>query len=292
MPDKTAGGVVTTREAAAFAAARGCYVFPTRPGGKEPRAGLSWPEAATCDLSRLARAQWRPGENYGIAAKLSGYVILDLDKPKPDYVLPARWRGWADETGIKDGADVLAVIAERCGVTEWPATFTVRTPSGGMHLYYVAPRGRNIGNRPLGPMIDVRGGGEGNGGYVLGPGSMLGGREYVIIDDQDPQPLPGWVADLLDPPQQPAESRQVPVHRGSVHARLRGLVSVVLDGQQGDRNGRVFWAACRASELISAGLVEREVAETALISAALASGLRGGEPEARKTVASGMRAAA
>ncbi len=95
---------------------------------------------------------------------------------------------------------MLAVLAERAGATTWPLTFTVATPSGGRHLYFTAPAGRAIGNKPLGPLIDVRGGGDGNGGYVLGPGSVLNGRAYEVIDDQEPEPLPGWIADLLDPP--------------------------------------------------------------------------------------------
>ena len=64
-----------------------------------------------------------------------------------------------DEAGVNEGADVLSVLAERAGVTMWPLTFTVATPSGGRHLYFTAPAGRPIGNRPLGPLVDVRGGG-------------------------------------------------------------------------------------------------------------------------------------
>ena len=246
-PPRDAPTDACVRHAASRAAGRGWYVFPTRPGGKEPRPGLSWPDAATCDLSRLALARWRPGEGYGVAAKLSGLVILDLDKPKPDYVLPARWREWAAEPGITDGADVLAALAERHGAAGWPCTFTVTTPSGGMHLYYTAIAGRNIGNRPLGPMIDVRGGGEGNGGYVLGPVNVLGGRRYEVTDGQDPQPLPGWVADLLDPPALPPARCACPAAGERSRTDARELIAHVLDGQQGDRNGRLFWAACRAS---------------------------------------------
>src|ERR1039458_3552312 len=86
--------------------------------------GIHSPEA-------VRRAHWRPREGYGVAAKPSGLVILDVDIWKPDYELPPEWRS---ETGISDGADVLAVLAERAG-QDWPTTFTVRTPSGGQHLY-------------------------------------------------------------------------------------------------------------------------------------------------------------
>ena len=280
------------RHAAVESAERGWFVFTTRPDGKEPRKGLSWPIAATADLYRLSLARWRPGENYGVAAKPSGLVIIDLDQPKPGYVLPQRWREWADEPGIRDGSDVLAALADRHGVTEWPCTFTVRTPSGGMHLYYTAAAGRNIGNRPLGPMIDVRGGGEGDGGYVLGPGSVLNGKRYEVIDDQDPQPLPGWIADLLDPPRREDHvDRHGEDHVGHcgdrVAARLDGLIATVLDAVQGERNNALHWAGCRAAEMVSAGHLTEDQVHDTLARAAACAGLDDGE--AYRTIASALR---
>ncbi len=245
-------------------------------------------------FEQLGRARWCPGENYGIAAKLSGLVVLDLDKPKPGYQMSVRWRqdGWLDEPGITDGWDVLAALAERNGVTIWPCTFTVLTPSGGAHLYYLAPPGRSIGNRPLGPMIDVRGGGDGDGGYVLGPTSVLGGRKYEIADDRPPVLLPGWIADLLDPPRREEHVG----HRSEEHvghlsdrvaARLDGLIATVLDAVEGERNNSLHWAACRAAEMVSAGqLTEDQVYDT-LSHAAGCGGLSA--DEAWRTITSALR---
>ncbi len=285
---------MSIREAAIAAARRGWAVFPTRPGGKEPREGLSWPRAATADPARLALARWRPGENYGVAAKPSGLVVVDLDKPKPGYELTRKWRqaGWHNESGIRDGRDVLAVLADRAGAS-WPHTFTVTTPSGGSHLYYVAPAGRSIGNKPLGPMIDVRGGGEGDGGYVLGPGSVLGGRKYEITDEQDPQPLPGWIVDLLDPPRREPTARDRPAippggRRGDhVASRLDGLIAAVLDAQPGERNNVLHWAACRAAEMVAAGQLTDGQVYDSLGRAAACAGLD--DSEAERTIASALR---
>jgi hypothetical protein len=279
------------RAAAIEAARRGWSVFPTRPGGKEPRPGLSWPRAACNDPRRLMQARWRPGENYGIAAKPSGLVIIDLDMPKPGYELPPEWRA---EPGVADGEDVYTVLAERAGIRGWTdayGTYTVATPSGGKHMYFLAPPGRRIGNKPLGPLADVRGGGDGDGGYVLGPGSILDGRKYEVITDLDPAPLPDWVAALLDPPRRdsyPAASVSHAVS-GSRYGRLRGLVQTVLDSTPGNRNAPLFWAACRAAEMVSIGEIDRDTAERVLVDAALTAGLRGGEHEARRTIASGFR---
>jgi hypothetical protein len=275
------------RHAAVGAAERGWFVFPTRPGAKQPRPGLSWPDAATADLARLALARWRPDENYGIAAKPSRLVIIDLDKPKPGYELPHRWRHWQDEPGIRDGWDVLAALAERAGMP-WPSTFTVLTPSGGAHLYHRAPAGRSIGNKPLGPMIDVRGGGEGNGGYVLGPGSVLNDRKYEVADGQDPQPLPAWIADLLDPPQRAPAAVSVPRGlSGRVASRLDGLIAAVLNATKGERNNALHWAACRAAEMVTKHQLRVEQVHAALAEAALSAGLT--DREAERTIASALR---
>jgi hypothetical protein len=43
--------------------------------------------------------------------------------------------------------------------------------------------------------------------------------------------------------------------------------------------------------LVAAGLIDQGTAEAVLVDAALKAGLHGGEPEARRTVASGIRTA-
>ena len=279
------------RHAAVEAAERGWYTFPTRPGGKEPRRGLAWPEAATCDPARVGNARWQPGENYGVAAKRSGLIILDTDMPKPGYQFPPEWQA---EPGIRDGKDVLATLAERAG-QPWPVTYTVQTPSGGWHLYYIAPTGRAIGNRPLGPLIDVRGGGESNGGYVIGPGSVLNGRAYEVVDGQDPQPLPAWIADLLDPPavarpERPRRMASVP--QGDLYRRMRGVLDRLASARPGDgRNALLHWSACRFAEMIAAGEIDSVSAESALYLAAEENGhvAKHGDRATRATIASGIR---
>jgi hypothetical protein len=243
---------------------------------------------ATADLAALERARWRPGENYGIAAKPSGLVVIDLDQPKPGYELPGRWCEWLDEPGIRDGRDVLAILADRAR-EGWPHTFTVTTPSGGTHLYYLASPGRGIGNKPLGPMIDIRGGGDGDGGYVVGPGSALGSRTYEITDDRDAVPLPGWIADLLDPPKRAdmPPGRAETGADGRVAARLDGLIATVLDAVQGERNNVLHWAACRAAEMVAAGQLTEDQVHDSLGRAAACVGLDDGE--AARTIVSALR---
>lgn len=55
-----------------------------------------------------------------------------------------------------------------------PATYTVATPSGGRHLYFLAPAGTKIANSAgkIAPAVDVRG----HGGQVVAPGTTI--RNY------------------------------------------------------------------------------------------------------------------
>lgn len=281
------------RAYAVEAARRGWAVFPIAPDSKRPRYGLKWPEAATSDPETVARCKWRPGEGYGIAAKPSGLVIIDLDRLKPGYKLPPEWR---DEPGVASGEDVYVVLAGRAGVASWADTFdtfTVTTPSGGRHLYFTAPAGRPITNKPLGPLVDVRGG-YGDGGYVVGPGSVINGRTYEVLDGQDPAPLPAWVAaDLLDPPGR--DDHRLGRHGGAgaldrggrVAARLDGLIAAVLDARPGERNNTLHWAACRAAEMVSAGQLTEDQVHDCLGRAAARAGLDDGE--AWRTIASALR---
>ncbi|MBI4941441.1 MAG: bifunctional DNA primase/polymerase, partial [Actinobacteria bacterium] len=150
-------------------AARGWQVFPLVPGEKRP-AVTRWQDRATLDPARIERC-WStrtPAGPYGVAIACgpSRLVVVDLDQPKPHTALSEPWQ----IPGVVDGADVLAVLADRAGHPD-PATLgthTVLTPSGGRHLYFTAPapaparaepaarpRGTTAGSR--GPRIATRG---------------------------------------------------------------------------------------------------------------------------------------
>ena len=87
---------------------------------------------------------------------------------------------WGDGTpwnvGISTGPAGLVVIdvdpggsiRDLCAGRELPPTFAVRTPRGGLHLYYRALAGCPVGSSAgrLAPHIDVRAA----GGYVAGAG--------------------------------------------------------------------------------------------------------------------------
>jgi Bifunctional DNA primase/polymerase, N-terminal len=82
-----------------------------------------------------------------------------------------------------------------------PDTFTVTTANGGLHLYFTAPAARVVVNTigGQGPGIDFRAPGRTSGGYVVGPGSVVDGRAYVIDRDLPIAPLSNWLVQRLCP---------------------------------------------------------------------------------------------
>jgi hypothetical protein len=273
--------------AALLAAARGLPVFPLSrsklpavrsPHRDEPRAagvcrgacgrpGHGVYDAST-DPARIralfAVAPWATG--YGVACGRAPHHLIGVD---------------LDVKHGADGVAALRALAAEHGFTV-PATLTVLTPSGGRHLWLTAPGPvpNSVGRLARG--IDIRG----EGGYVVGPGSRTLAGRYL--------PEPGASGAVLAPAPQallrlaapPAPAEPQPRHaagpRHPAEKRAAALVRFVLDSQEGERNGRLFWAACRAYD---AGI--GDTLGPALVTAAVHTGL--GEREAAATVASAGR---
>lgn len=292
------GGSVSPRDAAVAAARRGWAVFPCRPGDKRPatpghaaadcdgtdprcRGGhTGWEARATTDTDRIRRG-WTKPYNIGIACGPSRLVVVDLDTPRPEKgkVMPEEWE---KIPGIITGADVLSQVCEWAG-TDWPSTFTVHTPSGGDHLYFRAPGGSSFRNTQsvIGPLIDTRA----NGGYVVGAGSIVGGKTYEVTDDQEPAELPRWLARFLAAP----EPEHRPAHApADTEKRLSGLTKKVSESQPGTRTRVLVWAAFKLGDMIRDGSAT-ELDGEELVSAAVAAGIDGGEKYARSQVRSVLR---
>ena len=274
------------------AAARGWHVFPLLPGTKKPaRPGhrerdctgtdprcrdghTGWDARATTDETRIRRA-WAddaPTYGLGIATGPSGLVVVDLDTAKPDTKIPEPWNRF----GITTGVEVLDHIAGACGGTITP-TFTVRTPSGGTHLYYTAPEGARFGNTAgtIGWLIDTRA----HGGYVVAPPTIIatstGASCYAVVEDRPPAPLPLFLLDLLGqrrhtapaagPKRLDARAERVPAY---VAAAVNGEARKVTEAMPGQHNHTLFCAAVALGQLVAGGALAEHTAYDALTDAA------------------------
>jgi hypothetical protein len=79
-----------------------------------------------------------------------------------------------------------------------PATYAVRTPSGGRHYYFKGSAPTSAGR--LAPGVDVRA----RGGYVLIPPSVVNGVTYTDENDLFPADPPAWLLDLIQTPKHEA----------------------------------------------------------------------------------------
>ncbi|MFK4069554.1 bifunctional DNA primase/polymerase [Streptomyces sp. NPDC029674] len=230
---------------------------------------------ATTDPRRIrelfAAAPWATG--YGIACGLPPHHLIGID------------------LDTKSGTDASAALRELAlrHLFTIPATVVVITPSGGRHIWLTGPPDTVIPNSAgrLAPGIDVRGA----GGYLVGPGSRTERGLYSTAPGTaqlPPAHCPPSLLRLLTPPPRTHQhapghaDHSPPGHPDAEAQRGHGLVQFVLAAHAGQRNTRLFWAACRA--------YENDMGETLapqLVDAALHVGLT--EREAHSTIASAAR---
>lgn len=211
----------------------------------------------------FSAAPWATG--YGIACGRPPHHLIGVD-------LDTRTAA----TGTTDSAAALRQLALRHLFTI-PETVTVITPSGGRHLWLTGPSDVVVPNSAsrLAPGIDIRGA----GGYLVGPGSVAAHGAYRLAPgsaELAPAPCPDPLLRLIAPPARPRHPAPGPAPRG------QGLIQFVLAAHEGQRNTRLFWAACRAYE----NGIGESLAD-ALTKAAVRTGLT--EHEARATIASAAR---
>lgn len=144
-------------------------VFPLAPGKKVPLKGSrGFLDAAPLDAWH--EHDWPEGMNVGIATgKPSGIVVIDLDG--------------------QQGIDSWIKLASEYGGA-WD-TYLVATPRG-RHLYFHTDKHVPCSQGKLAGGIDVRG----DGGYVVGPGSVVGDRGY-FSDGGEIAELPDWLYELI-----------------------------------------------------------------------------------------------
>jgi hypothetical protein len=199
-------------------AARGWPVFPCQPGGKTPATAHGYLDATTDEWQITAWFGRHPHRNLAIATGAPGPDVLDVDQHGdagngfPGY---ARLH----YAGLLDGA------------AAW-----VRTPHGGLHVYFTGTTQRN-GHLP-GHHLDFRA----QGGYVLAPPSQIGGHPYQVLKTTGQDGTLDWAAAtrFLHPQPQPPRQWQ------AADQELGSLARWVAAQAQGNRNAGLFWAANRA----------------------------------------------
>jgi hypothetical protein len=231
--------------------------------------------AGTADMDRIRAMLTRYPD--GLLAVRTGavsdLVVIDVDPP--------------------EGLDTMAQMMREGILRETCAQYT---GSGGWHFCYRHPGGRVLsGAGKAGHKIDVKA----DGGYIVVAPSIhpRTGRPYTWRFDWASAPRDELHPELLRrirPPEPPRPPRDIsPKDYDQVsHKKLRGLVRVVLDSQQGGRNAALHWASCKAGEMVQRGEITEQAAYSVLATAGERIGLPlreiGSGPHSG-TIGSGLR---
>lgn len=213
-------------------ARHGFRLIKVKSNSKIPDMGKDWVGNATNDEATIQR--WFDSDqhtNYGIAGSIA---TQDGEK----YLLRV-------DADIKPGVDGRKAV-EELGL---PPTLTVRTPSGGLHYYFTTDIEYSNGWRGKGPKaVDVRG----YGGFTVGPGCMVNGNGYEIIEGSIDvvAPAPAKLLHMITPKRAKSEVRIA--HESTSIATQCAALDVLRKSpvaMEGERDNTAFQVAAKLNDI-------------------------------------------
>jgi hypothetical protein len=167
----------------------GLFVFPILEGTKDQPLIKQWGIRASCDAAQITEwwTRW-PQANIGLACMKSGIAVIDSDVP--------------------NGEATLQALADNFEGVLSPTKMT-RSPRGGLHRFYRGRVATTVGK--IGPNVDTRGVGSGNGGYVLLAPSRTKDGSYKWIDKAPMAEIDPWVVAACGEIVDNGPASQVPV---------------------------------------------------------------------------------
>jgi hypothetical protein len=196
-------------------------VFPIRARSKFPPLttdNLASGASNTAETVNAWLKSKKPGWqncNWGLALGKSGLIVVDVDTAK------------GGEATIFD----LEMAHD-----DFPETYTVRTPSGGRHLYYKGPHRIALGENGFGLGVDVP-------NYVLLAGSVTDKGAYEVVNDVEVADAPAWFYEVLGAPkighnaepQAPAVDLDLPAHITWAIDYLKTDAPDCIEGRGGEK---------------------------------------------------------
>ncbi|MFE5108361.1 bifunctional DNA primase/polymerase [Streptomyces sp. NPDC056663] len=241
-------GTASPYDVARWCAANGWPVHPLAPGRKTPAANCGTcrdephrPQDCPCHAAgrwchgfhaattnpALLEAWWggEPTLGVGVSCGPAGLVVLDIDAhsvevPDRNRLLPGiPIHESVNLEGLASGFDTLALLAALRGQqnpAQDDSTLRVRTPSGGLHIWYRTPQEgpryrSSVGSSPktaLAWQVDVRA----TGGYIVTPATRTPAGIYSPVGPARlPAVLPDWLAAELHRTGHPVDDRPASV---------------------------------------------------------------------------------
>jgi len=265
-------------------AKNGFYVIPLVENSKRPLIS-DWQNRATTNPLQID-SWWseHPNANIGIACEVSNLIVIDLDTSK-GAVPSSPW----SELGAKNGEDVFREICRKVGDSQLFETYSVKTPSGGKHLYFYD---QNIAIKQGTEVngwwrVDTRS----KGGYIVAEGSRLINssngvtNQYQSIGNSVVLNFPNWLRDELSPrankknlvasssiSTSSVASNQI-FSREFAKQVLSERCALVRNTPEGRRNQSLLKHATYIGKIIGMGSLDEKTAYDSLLEAAISSGL-------------------
>lgn len=257
--------------------------------------------AATTDLARID--SWWSGDaswGVGVACGKADLVVIDIDAhpaPVPDRnrLLPGiPIHDSVNLQGLASGFDTLALLAalrRQPSPAEDDSTLRVRTPSGGLHVWYRNPHPAvrfrcstgSSAKVALAWQVDVRA----DGGYIVAPTTRTTQGTYLAEGTARlPAPLPEWLGEELvrtghmiqcpvarPRPAVPRRRRHVAPPGGQrvLDPLLMDVAECAATPEGASFTEKLNKAAYTAGGLAAAGHLDEQTARTLLLEAAAAA---------------------
>jgi len=175
------------------------HIFPLSKNAKIPAKGTAGFHDALVRDEAVKRWPDIHAGNIGLFPGASGLLVIDVDVKTHKDGTP----------GV--GIETMKALQSQHG--KLPETFTIKTPSGGWHIYFQKPDIDHVGNDSIGKDIDIRC----DGGYVLTPGCYVIDPRYEgfyeVTKDKPIAALPEAWAALFKP--KPKHAPQKPLQPAS-----------------------------------------------------------------------------
>ena len=290
--------MISPQDAAAlFAWARqnNLALFPIKPWSKQPTGIVS---SHATDWSKEPSRWWEwyhtsKGCNFGVSCGPSNLIVVDVDLGGEN-----KFREWCSEQGLS---------------SELFPNYTVLTPTGGRHYYFVVDKATNseILRQPnlCGKEVNVRAG----HGYVVAPFSatdpsadsgVKASGSYILtnprlylapppleahcapLNDNAPRIVPTEIVELADDGL-PVDRNERHVAAAVAHAALDSLRQAV----PGERNEKLNLASFELGKLVARGALAEWRAVDMLLTVGEEVGIPRDEAKAKSTIRSGLKAA-
>ena len=155
----------------------GIYILPVKPGVKIPHTEHGFKDS-TSNFNTFMKS-YHPGDNIGIeTGKKNNVYIWDFDVEKDKNDKPVLEEGKPVQLGFKAFCKKFHIKDSNDPRLK---TRMVRTQSGGLHIYYKLPPGKEPLSRSIGilPHVDLLG----EGGFAVIPPSIGRYGRYEVVND-------------------------------------------------------------------------------------------------------------